>query len=60
MPVRKATPEETKALFGKGLIVFGPGLRPPPGWKPTKKPAELSLPEPSAAPAESAADKKTE
>lgn len=43
MPVRQATPEETKALFGAGLIVFGPGLRPPPGWK---RPASADAPQP--------------
>ena len=29
MPVRIATPEETRALFGSGIIIFGGGLRPP-------------------------------
>ena len=59
MPHRKATPEETKAIFGSGLIVFGSGLRPPPGWKRPKE-ADVPPPEPSPAPADQLKEKKEE
>jgi len=60
MPARAATPEETRAFFGSGKIMFGTGLRPPPGYKRRKKKTDVPPPEPSTVPAESAEEEKTE
>ena len=57
MPVRKATPEETARIFGRGRIIFGIGSRPP-GWKPAKERADAPLPEPSPAPVGQMKEKK--
>ena len=59
MPARAATPEETRAFFGSGKIVFGSGLRLPPGWKRPKE-ADVPPPEPGPAPADQVKEKKEE
>ncbi len=38
MPVIKETLEETKAKLGRGVILFGSGLRPPQAELPAQKP----------------------